>query len=268
MLLKGKRGLITGVANERSIAWAIAKMASDHGAQIALSYQGDMLSKRVIPLAETIGCQHLYQVDFSNQESVDLMFDSLENDWGQLDFVLHSIVFAHKEDLTGRYLDTPFEHFKDCLSISCYSMNALVRGAEKLMHNGGSIVTLTYHGASKVVPSYNIMGVAKAALESSVRYIASEIGKNGIRVNSISAGPIKTLAASAVRGMSHMLKKIPHVAPLRRNINGEDVAGAALYFFSDLSKGVTGENHYVDAGYNIMGFLDAVEEINKIQDAE
>ncbi len=265
MLLKGKRGLITGVANEKSIAWAIAKMASEHGAEIALSYQGEALCKRVHPLADQIGCDKLYHVDFSNQESVDRMFAHLEKEWGRLDFVLHSIVFAHKEDLMGRYLDTTLEHFNDCLAISCYSMNTLVRGVEKLMTNGGSIVTLTYHGARKVVPSYNIMGVAKAALEASVRYIASEVGKNGIRVNSISAGPIKTLASSAVRGMSHMLKKIPQVAPLRRNITGDDVAGAALYLFSDLASGVTGENHYVDAGYNILGFLDAMEEINNVQ---
>lgn len=265
MLLKGKRGLITGVANEMSIAWAIAKMASQHGAELAISYQGEALCKRVHPLAETIGCDKLYHVDFSHQESVDAMFNSLEKEWGQIDFILHSIVFAHRQDLTGRYLDTPLDRFNDCLSISCYSMNTLVRGAEKLMKNGGSIVTLTYHGASKVVPSYNIMGVAKAALESSVRYIASEVGKNGIRVNSISAGPIKTLASSAVRGMAHMLKKIPRVAPLRRNITGEDVAGAALYLFSDLASGVTGENHYVDCGYNILGFLDAVEELDNIQ---
>jgi enoyl-[acyl-carrier protein] reductase I len=263
MLLKGKKGLITGVANSSSIAWAIAKMASEHGAEIALSYNGEVLRKRVYPLAETIGCQRIYHTDFANQDSADAMFDSLEKDWGELDFALHSIVFAHKEDLTGRYLDTPADNFKDCLNISCYSLNTLVRGAEKLMKNGGSIVTLTYLGASKVVPSYNVMGVAKAALEAGVRYIASEVGQKGIRVNSISAGPVKTLASSAVRGFNHMIRKMPAVAPLRRNITTQDVAGAALYFFSNLSAGVTGENHYVDSGYNTMGFLDDIENVDQ-----
>ncbi|WP_172619348.1 enoyl-ACP reductase FabI [Candidatus Sneabacter namystus] len=254
MLLKGKKGLITGVANSQSIAWSVAKMASEYGAECIFSYQGEVLKKRVGPLAEEIGCKALYECDLSDEGAVFDMFDKIKKDVGDLDFVLHSVGFANREDLKGRYLDTSPAGFNTSLSVSSYSLNSLVKGFEKVVsNNGGSVVAMTYYGSVKVVPSYNVMGVAKAALEAGVRYIASEVGQKGIRVNAISAGPIKTLAASAISGFRSMLSHVSESSPLRRNVTGEDIAGSAVYLFSDLSRGVTGEIHYVDCGYNIMG---------------
>lgn len=255
MLLSGKRGLITGIVNDKSIAWSVAKLASQHGAQIAISYQNSSLAKRVLPLAEEIGCKHLYECDFSDSKSVEQLSNSLESQFGKLDFILHAIAFVNKEALKGRYLDTKEEDFEVALKVSCYSLATLLRSTENIMNAGCSVVTLTYYGSSKVVPSYNVMGVAKAALEASVRYLAFDLGSKEVRVNAVSAGPVKTLASSAIRGFGSMMAKSASASPLRRNIVAEDVAGASIYLFSPLSSGVTGEVHYVDAGYNIMGYF-------------
>ncbi|WP_347938691.1 enoyl-ACP reductase FabI [Rickettsia oklahomensis] len=252
-LLQEKKGLITGIANNMSISWAIAQLAKKHGAEIWLTYQLEALEKRVKPLAEAIGCNFVSELDVTNPKSISNLFDDIKEKWGSFDFLLHGMAFADKNELKGRYINTSLENLHNSLHISCYSLLALARAAEPLMHDGGSIVTLTYYGAEKVIPNYNVMGIAKAALEASVKYLANDMGENNIRVNAISAGPIKTLASSAIGDFSTMLKSHAATAPLKRNTTQEDVGGAAIYLFSNLSKGVTGEIHYVDCGYNIMG---------------
>lgn len=252
-LLEGKKGIITGVANNLSISWAIAQMVKAHGADIAMTYQGDILKKRVIPLAQEIGCDFVVPCDVTDKESVSNLFDSVNKKWGKLDFIVHSIAFADKNELRGRYIDTSLDNFLNSMNISCYSLTELSRQAEPLMKDGGSILTLSYYGAEKVIPYYNVMGIAKSALETSVKYLAHDMGSGDIRVNAISAGPIKTLASSGIGDFKSMLSLHSETSPLKRNTTQEDVAGAALYLISDLSSGVTGEIHYVDSGYNIMG---------------
>ena len=252
-LMAGKRGLIMGVANNRSIAWGIAKAVVAQGAEVALTYQGDALKKRVQPLAAELGTSVVLPCDVTDKASVDALFADLEREWGKLDFLVHAIAFSDKNELDGRYVDTSEENFTQTMLVSCYSLTALARRAEKLMTDGGSIITLTYYGAEKVMPHYNVMGVAKAALEASVRYLASDLGKNGIRVNAISAGPIKTLAASGIADFRYILRWNEYNSPLRRTVTLEDVGGSGVYLLSDLSKGVTGEVHHVDAGYHVQG---------------
>ncbi len=250
-LLDGKKGLITGIANNLSISWAIAQIAKENGASLAFTYQGEVLEKRVIPLAEEIGCDFVVPCDVTNEQSLDNLFEQISQKWGKLDFLVHSIAFSDRNELKGRYIDTTLANFLNSMNISCYSLTALARRAEPLMKNGGSIITLTYYGSQKVIPNYNVMGVAKAALESSVRYLADDMGTNNIRVNAISAGPIKTLASSGISDFKSMLSMHEANAPLHRNTSQRDVAGSALYLLSDLAAGVTGEIHYVDCGYNI-----------------
>ena len=252
-LMAGKRGLIMGVANNRSIAWGIAKACAAQGADIAFTFQGDALKKRVEPLAAEIGSTHVLPCDVTDTASMDAVFETLSESWGRLDFLVHAIAFADKAELDGRYVDTSEKNFTQSLLISCYSFTALAQRAEKLMTNGGSLLTLTYYGAEKVMPHYNVMGVAKAALEASVRYLAADLGKNNIRVNAISAGPIKTLAASGISDFRYILKWNEYNSPLRRTVTIEDVGGAGLYLLSDLSRGVTGEIHHVDSGYHVQG---------------
>lgn len=252
-IMAGKRGLIMGVANNRSIAWGIAKACAAQGAEIALTYQGDALKKRVEPLAADLGSKIVLPCDVSDKASMDALFAELERVWGRLDFLVHAIAFSDKNELDGRYVDTTEANFSQTMLISCYSLTALAKRAEHLMTNGGSIITLTYYGAEKVMPHYNVMGVAKAALEASVRYLASDLGKTGIRVNAISAGPIKTLAASGISDFRYILRWNEYNSPLRRTVTIEDVGGAGLYLVSDLSRGVTGEIHHVDSGYHIQG---------------
>jgi enoyl-[acyl-carrier protein] reductase I len=252
-IMAGKRGLIMGVANNRSIAWGIAKAVTAQGAEVALTYQGDALKKRVEPLAAELGSKVVLPCDVSDRASVDALFAELGSKWGKLDFLVHAIAFSDKNELDGRYVDTTEANFSQTMLISCYSLTALAQRAEKLMTDGGSIVTLTYYGATKVMPHYNVMGVAKAALEASVRYLAADLGKNAIRVNAISAGPIKTLAAAGISDFRYILKWNEYNSPLRRNVTIEDVGGAGVYLLSDLSRGVTGEVHHVDAGYNVQG---------------
>ena len=252
-LMKGKRGLIMGVANKRSIAWGIAQACADAGAEIAFTYQGEALERRVKPLAESIGSTLILPCDVTDEGSIDAVFSTLKEQWGELDFVVHAIAFADKDELTGRYVDTSPGNFAMSLNISCYSFTAVANRAEKMMPNGGSLLTLSYYGAEKVIPHYNVMGVAKAALEASVRYLAADLGKQNIRVNSISAGPIKTLAAAGIAGMRMMLKWNEENAPMRKNVTIEEVGNSALYLLSDLGTGVSGENHHVDAGYHAIG---------------
>lgn len=252
-LMQNKRGLVMGVANARSIAWGIAKTCHGHGAEIALTYQGDAILKRVGPLAREINSDLVLPCDVTDSESMDQVFNEIENAWGRLDFLVHAIAFSDKDQLGGRYLDTTEENFNKTLAISCYSFTALAQRAEKLMKDGGSLLTLTYYGAEKVMPHYNVMGVAKAALESSVRYLAADLGKQNIRVNAISAGPIKTLAASGISDFRYILKWNEYNSALRRTVSTEDVGRAGLYLLSDLSNGVTGEIHHVDAGYHVQG---------------
>jgi len=252
-LMAGKRGLILGLANNRSIAWGIAKAVHAQGAEIALTYQGDAFKKRVVPLAEELGCRLVMPCDVSDAASVDEVFATLAREWGRLDFLVHAIAWADKDELDGRYVDTSEKNFSQSLLISCYSFTALARRAEKLMDKGGSLVTLTYYGAEKVMPHYNVMGVAKAALEASVRYLAADLGKNGIRVNAISAGPIKTLAASGISDFRYILRWNEYNSPLRRTVTIEDVGASGLYLLSDLARGVTGEVHHVDSGYHVQG---------------
>jgi len=252
-LLSGKKGIITGVANNLSISWAIAQLAKEHGADIALTYQGEILEKRVKPLAEEIGCDFVCECDVTDEASMDNLFETARNKWGKIDFIIHGIAFADKNELRGRYLDTSLQNFLNSMNVSCYSLTALAKRAEPLMTNGGSILTLTYYGAEKVIPCYNVMGLAKSALETSVKYLASDLGAQNIRVNAISAGPIRTLAASGIGDFKTMLKIHAATSPLKRNTTQQDVAGAALYLLSELASGVTGEIHYVDSGYNIMG---------------
>ena len=252
-LMVGKRGLILGVANNRSIAWGIAKACHAQGAKVALTYQGDALKKRVIPLAAELGSDIVLPCDVTDTASMDAVFAEIAAKWGKLDFLVHAIAYADKAELDGRYVDTTEGNFTKSLMISCYSFTALAQRAEKLMSPGGSLLTLTYYGAEKVMPHYNVMGVAKAALEASVRYLAADLGKNGIRVNAISAGPIKTLAASGISDFRYILRWNEYNSPLRRTVTIEDVGGAGLYLLSDLSRGVTGEIHHVDSGYHVQG---------------
>jgi enoyl-[acyl-carrier protein] reductase I len=251
--MKGKKGLVMGVANDRSIAWGITKAVVDQGAEVAFTYQNEVLEKRVRPLAEGLGSDILIECDVSDDRSIEKVFETLGEKWGAIDFVIHAIAFSDKNELTGRYLDTSAQNFTQTMAISCYSFTSVCRAAQPLMNNGGSIVTLTYAGSERVVPHYNVMGVAKAALECSVRYLAVDLGKEHIRVNAISAGPIRTLAASGIGDFRYILKWNELNAPLKRNVTIDDVGGAGLYLLSDLSKGVTGEVHHVDCGYNVVG---------------
>ena len=252
-LMKGKRGLIMGVANNRSIAWGIAKAVAAQGATLAFTYQGEALKKRVEPLAGEAGSSLVLPCDVTDTASVDAVFAELVRQWDGLDFLVHAIAFSDKAELDGRYVDTTQANFTQTMLISCYSFTALARRAEKLMRSGGSLLTLTYYGAEKVMPHYNVMGVAKAALEASVRYLAADLGKGNIRVNAISAGPIKTLAASGIADFRYILKWNEYNSPLRRTVSIEDVGGGALYLLSDLGRGVTGEILHIDAGYHVVG---------------
>ena len=252
-LMAGKRGLIMGLANDKSIAWGIAKACADAGAELAFSYQGDALKKRVGPLAESLGSDIVLPCDVADEESIDTLFEGLKEKWDGLDFVVHAIGFSDKSELRGRYVDTSRANFAMSMDISVYSFTAVMQRAEKMMKPGGSAVTLTYYGAERVMPHYNVMGVAKAALEASVRYLAEDLGRDGIRVNAISAGPIKTLAASGIGDFRYIMKWNELNSPLRRNVTTSDVGNSALYLLSDLGSGVTGETHHVDAGYHIVG---------------
>jgi enoyl-[acyl-carrier protein] reductase I len=252
-LMAGKRGLIMGVANDKSIAWGIASACHEQGAELAFTYQGDALKKRVDPLAASVGSDMVMPCDVTDAASMDAVFAQVQERWGRLDFLLHAIAYADKAELKGRYVDTSPENFRMSLDISCYSFTAIAQRAEKLMTEGGSMLTLTYYGAEKVMPHYNVMGVAKAALETSVRYMAMDLGPKNIRVNSLSAGPIKTLAASGIGDFRYILKWNELNAPLRRNVSQSDIGKSGFYLLSDLSTGVTGECHHVDCGYHVVG---------------
>ncbi|MGO4676195.1 enoyl-ACP reductase FabI [Bosea sp. 2YAB26] len=252
-VLKGKRGLIMGVANNRSIAWGIAKAAADAGAELAFTYQGDALKKRVEPLAKELGGHVVGHCDVTDSATIDAVFAEVEKLWGKLDFVVHCIAFSDKDELTGRYVETTEANFTKSLLISCYSFTAVTQRAEKLMTNGGSMLTLTYYGAEKWMPHYNVMGVAKAALESSVQYLAADLGPSKIRVNAISAGPIKTLAASGIGDFRYILRWNEYNSPLRRTVTIEEVGETAVFLVSDMSRGITGEIMHVDAGYHVVG---------------
>ena len=252
-LMQGKKGLIMGLANERSLAWGIAQKLAEHGAELAFSYQGGSLEKRVRPLAASLGKPVLIDCDVSDMAALDRTFAALGERWGGIDFLVHAIGFSDKNELRGRFVDTSLDNFLLTMNISVYSFVACAQRAAKLMKPGGSMVTLTYYGAEKVIPHYNVMGVAKAALETSVKYLAADLGPDGVRVNAISAGPIKTLAASGIGDFRYILKWNEYNAPLRRNVTIDDVGGAGLYLLSDLAGGVTGEVHHVDAGYNVVG---------------
>ena len=252
-LMKGKRGLVMGVANNRSIAWGIAQACAAQGAEVAFTYQGDALRKRVEPLAASVGSRLVLPCDVTDPASMDAVFSTLAKEWGRLDFLVHAIAFSDKAELDGRYVDTSEKNFTQTLLISCYSFTALAQRAEKLMTDGGAMLTLTYYGAEKVMPHYNVMGVAKAALEASVRYLAADLGKQNIRVNAISAGPIKTLAASGIADFRYILKWNEYNSALRRTVTIEEVGGSGLYLLSDLGRAVTGEVHHVDAGYHVQG---------------
>jgi enoyl-[acyl-carrier protein] reductase I len=252
-LMAGKKGLVMGVANDRSLAWGIARAIHDQGATLAFTYQNETMEKRVRPLAESVAADHLLECDVSDDASVARVFAALGEAWDAVDFLVHAVAYSDKNELTGRYVDTSAANFAQTMAISCYSFTAVCRGVAPLMKDGGSILTLTYSGAERVVPHYNVMGVAKAALEASVRYLAVDLGGDGIRVNAISAGPIRTLAASGIGDFRYILKWNELNAPLKRNVTIGDVGGAGLYLLSDLSGGVTGEVHHVDCGYNIIG---------------
>ena len=252
-IMAGKRGLIMGLANDRSLAWGIAKLLHEQGAELAFSYQGEALEKRVRPLAAELGSDLLVDCDVSNMEALDKTFEELGKRWDGLDFVVHAIGFSDKNELRGGYVDTSLDNFLMTMNISVYSFCAVAARARTMMKPGGSLLTLSYYGAEKVIPHYNVMGVAKAALETSVKYLAADLGPEGVRVNAISAGPIKTLAASGIGDFRYIMKWNEYNSPLRRNVTIEDVGGAALYLLSDLASGVTGEIHHVDAGYNVVG---------------
>ncbi|MBI3699636.1 MAG: enoyl-ACP reductase FabI [Afipia sp.] len=252
-LMRGKRGVILGVANNRSIAYGIAKSCREQGAELAFTWQGDALKKRVEPLAAELGAITLGHCDVTDPSTIDAVFAELKRQWGKIDFVVHAIAFSDKDQLDGRYLETTADNFNKTMLISCYSLTAIAQRSEHLMTEGGSILTLSYYGAEKWMPHYNVMGVAKAALECSVRYLAADLGEKNIRVNAISAGPIKTLAASGIGDFRYILKWNEYNAPLRRNVTLEDVGGSAMYLLSDLSRGVTGEVHHVDSGYHVNG---------------
>lgn len=252
-LMAGKKGLIMGVANDHSLAWGISKALASQGASLAFTYQGDVLKKRVVPLAESLQSNILLECDVTDEAQLAETFQALKTQWGALDFVVHAIAFSDKEELKGKYVDTTRANFLNTLDISCYSFTTVARHAAPLMSQGGSLLTLSYYGAEKVMPHYNVMGVAKAALEASVRYLAADLGGDNIRVNAISAGPVKTLAASGIGDFRYILKWNQYNSPLRRNTTLEDVGGAALYLLSNLSSGVTGEVHHVDSGYHVVG---------------
>jgi len=262
-LMAGKRGLVMGVANDRSIAWGIARAVAAEGASLAFTYQGEALHKRVKPLADSVKATHLLECDVTNEASLNTVFETLGKDWGSLDFVVHAIAFSDKEELKGRYVDTTRANFTMTMDISCFSFTAVSQRAVKLMPKGGSLLTLTYYGAERVMPHYNVMGVAKAALEASVRYLAADLGSDNIRVNAISAGPIKTLAAMGIGDFRYILRWNELNSPLKQNVTIEQVGNAGLYLLSDLSQGVTGEVHHVDSGYHVVGMLrtDAVPEV-------
>ncbi len=254
-LMAGKKGLVMGVANERSIAWGIAKACHDAGAKVAFTYQGEALERRVRPLATSVNSEIILPCDVTNPASVDATFAEIEKQWGGLDFVVHAIAFSNKDELRGRYLDTSPENFQLTMNVSCYSFTAVAQRAVPLMKNGGSLLTLTYYGAERVIPHYNVMGVAKAALEASVRYLAADLGEQAIRVNAISAGPIKTLAFAGINDGRYILKWNELNSPLKRNVSTEEVGNAGLYLLSDLGSGVTGEVMHVDAGYHVVGMI-------------
>jgi enoyl-[acyl-carrier protein] reductase I len=256
-LMKGKRGLIMGVANNKSLAWGIAQAVHAQGAELAFTYQGDALKKRVVPLAESIGSDQTLYCDVTDAASIENVFDEIEKNWGSLDFVVHAIAYSDKNELTGQYIDTSAENFAMTMNISCYSFTAIARRARKLMKNGGSLLTLTYAGSERVMPHYNVMGVAKAALEASVRYLATDLGAENIRVNAISAGPVKTLAASGIGDFRYILKWNEYNAPLKRNTTIEDVGGSGVYLLSSLGSGTTGEVIHVDSGYHVVGMKSA-----------
>ena len=252
-LMVGKRGLIMGLANDKSIAWGIAKACGEAGAELAFAYQGEALKKRVVPLAAQVGSDLVLECDVANEASIDRLFADLATQWDSLDFIVHAIGFSDKSELRGRYVDTSRNNFLMTMDISVYSFTAVVQRAEKMMKNGGSCLTLTYYGAEKVMPHYNVMGVAKAGLEASVKYLAEDLGKDGIRVNAISAGPIKTLAASGIGDFRYIMKWNEYNSPMRRNVTQDEVGKAALFLLSDLGSGTTGENLHVDAGYHVVG---------------
>ncbi len=252
-ILAGKRGLVIGIANNRSIAWGIAKAAREAGAELAFTYQGESLGKRVKPLAQELGAKVLCDCDVTDTGALNAAFQEIASSWGTLDFVVHCVAFSDKDQLTGRYIDTTLENFVNTLLVSCYSFTAVAQRAEKLMPNGGAMLTLTYYGAEKWMPHYNVMGVAKAALESSVRYLAADLGERNIRVNAISAGPIKTLAASGIGDFRYILKWNEYNAPLRRTVTIDEVGESAAFLLSPMSRGITGEILHVDAGYHVVG---------------
>jgi len=254
--MKNKKGLVMGVANNRSIAWAIAKSLSNSGAKVALTYQGEALKKRIDPLAKEINSSLVLECNVENDNDISKVFNEIKKKWKNIDFVVHAIAFSNREELKGKYLNTTKDNFKKTMHISCYSFTAVAREAEKIMANGGTLLTLSYFGSEKYMPHYNVMGIAKSALEASVKYLAKDLGKKKIRVNGLSPGPIKTLAASAIGDFNYILKWNENNSPLKRNITSEDISGSALYFLSDLSSGVTGEIHHVDSGYNIIGMKD------------
>ena len=265
-LMAGKRGVVMGVANDRSIAWGISRVLAAHGAEIAFSYQAPQLERRVRPLAESIGASLLFECDAGSDESLDGMFTEIAKHWDSIDFIVHAIAFSDRTELTGKYVNTSRANFQRTLDVSCYTLTAVCQRAMKYMTKGGSIVTLTYYGAERVMPHYNVMGVAKAALEASVRYLAVDLGGQNIRVNAISAGPIKTLAASGIGDFRYILKWNELNSPLKRNVTLDDVGNAGLYLLSDLGAGVTGEVHHVDAGYHTVGMVsvDAAEEVGNL----
>ena len=265
-LMAGKRGLVMGVANDRSIAWGIASAVHDHGAELAFTYQGEALEKRVRPLAESVGSSIVLPCDVTDDASIDGVFGTLKQTWGGLDFLVHAIAYSDKEELKGKYVNTSRDNFVRSLDISCFSFTAVAQRAVPLMQPGGSLLTLSYYGAERVMPHYNVMGVAKAALEASVRYLASDLGGGSIRVNAISAGPIRTLAASGIGDFRYILRWNEYNSPLRRNVTIEQVGGAALYLLSDLSGAVTGEVHHVDCGYHTVGMMavDAAPQVAKL----
>lgn len=252
-VMAGKRGLVMGVANERSIAWGIAKTAAEHGAELAFTYQGEALLKRLEPLAQSVGSDTIMQCDVTEDRSIEEAFALIRKKWGKLDFLVHAIAYSDKEELKGEYVNTTRDNFLRTLDISCYSFTSVAKHAADLMKNGGSLLTLSYYGSERVMPHYNVMGVAKAALEASVRYLAVDLGAQGIRVNGLSAGPMKTLAASGIGDFRYILKWNQYNSPLKRNVTLDDVGGAAMYLLSDLASGVSGEIHHVDCGYNIVG---------------
>jgi enoyl-[acyl-carrier protein] reductase I len=252
-LMSGKRGLIMGLANDKSLAWGISKKLAEQGAELAFSYQGEALQKRVGPLASQVDSDFMIECDVADMADLDRLFETLKARWETIDFVVHAIGFSDKNELRGKYVDTSLDNFLTSMNISAYSFTAVARRAREMMRNGGSLLTLSYYGAEKVIPHYNVMGLAKAALETSVKYLAMDLGPENIRVNAISAGPIKTLAASGIGDFRYILKWNEYNSPLRRNVTIEDVGGAGLYLLSDLASGVTGEIHHVDAGYNVVG---------------